>query len=122
MFKPILGGMGMTLAFAYHLQAITPQRPVPATVSQSSQHRATLDRYCVTCHNEKLRTADLTLDELDIENVGDRAPVWEKVIRKLRSGAMPPAGIRRPDKATYDSLIGYLETTVDRAAEAKPNP
>ncbi len=84
--------------------------------------RALLDRYCVTCHNEKLRTAGLTLETMDVVNVGAGAEVWEKVIRKLRMGAMPPPGRPRPDQAAYDAFATYLETSLDRAAAARPNP
>jgi mono/diheme cytochrome c family protein len=97
-----------------------PQSSAPAP-SPSSQYRAVLNRYCVTCHNQKLKTADLMLDKLDLENVPQGAEVWEKVIRKLRTGAMPPAGVPRPDPAVSDSLATYLETAIDRAAAIKPN-
>src|SRR5689334_10287873 len=60
--------------------------------------RAILDKYCVGCHNQKLRTAGLTLDTMDTAAVGAHADVWEKVARKLGAGAMPPAGLPRPDK------------------------
>ena len=90
--------------------------------SSASKYRAVLDRYCVTCHNQKLKTADLMLDKMDVENVTPGAPVWEKVVRKLRTGAMPPSGAPRPDKAAYDSFATYLETEPDRLAVAKPNP
>jgi Protein of unknown function (DUF1592)/Protein of unknown function (DUF1588)/Protein of unknown function (DUF1587)/Protein of unknown function (DUF1585)/Protein of unknown function (DUF1595)/Cytochrome C oxidase, cbb3-type, subunit III len=86
------------------------------------EYRAVLNRYCVTCHNEKLKTAGLTLDKMDVANVPAGAEVWEKVIRKLRTRAMPPAGAPRPDPATYDALAAYLETSIDRAAAAKLNP
>jgi hypothetical protein len=78
----------------------------------------------LTCHNEKLRTAQLILakDKVDVENVSAGAEVWEKVLRKLRAGEMPPIGLPRPDQATYDSIITYLETELDRAAAANPNP
>src|SRR3990172_8195288 len=62
------------------------------------------------------------LDKADMEHVPAAAEVWEKVIRKLRGNAMPPPGLPRPDLATYDSLAMYLETAIDRAAFAKPNP
>jgi mono/diheme cytochrome c family protein len=88
----------------------------------ASPYRAAMDRYCVTCHNEKLKTAGLMLDKMDVENVPAGAQVWEKVIRKLRAGAMPPAGAPRPDKDTYDSFASYLETAIDRAAAAHLNP
>ena len=87
-----------------------------------SQYRAVLNRYCVTCHNEKLRTGELTLDKIDVENPAADAEIWEKVIRKLRTGAMPPTRAPRPDAATYDSFAAYLETAIDRAAVVKPNP
>ncbi len=93
-------------------------RPAPL----SAPHSAVLNRYCATCHNEKLKTAGLMLDKMDLENVPAGAEVWEKVVRKLRTGAMPPAGMPRPEKAAYDSFAAYLETALDRAAEAKPNP
>ena len=86
------------------------------------EYRAVLNQYCVTCHNAKLKTANLMLDKTDLENVPAAAEVWEKVIRKLRTSAMPPAGMPRPAKAAYDSLATYLETSIDRAASAKPNP
>ena len=84
--------------------------------------RAVLDRYCVTCHNERLRTGGLTLESVDPERVGDDAEVWEKVVRKLRTGMMPPSPRRRPDAETYASLVSYFETALDRAAAADPNP
>ena len=84
--------------------------------------RALLDQYCVTCHNEKAKTAGLMLDKLDIANVGQNAASWEKVVRKLRVGAMPPQGMPRPDRATMDSLAASIETSLDRAAAAAPNP
>lgn len=83
---------------------------------------ATFTKYCVTCHNARLKTAGFVLDVADLKNVGDHAETWEKVVRKLRTEAMPPAGAPRPDRATYDSTAAYLETELDRAAAAKPNP
>ncbi len=62
------------------------------------------------------------LDELDVERIGEGTEIWEKVVRKIRSGAMPPAGAARPDKATYESFAGWLETALDRAADVRPNP
>jgi hypothetical protein len=81
-----------------------------------------LDRYCVSCHNERTKTAGLTLDTLDVGRVPERAETWEAVVRKLRAGAMPPAGMPRPDQATHDGVVGWLESALDRAAEARPNP
>ena len=88
----------------------------------SAQTRTTLRRYCLTCHNERLRTAGLALDALDPERVGDRPDVWERVVEKLRTGAMPPAGRPRPDGPTYAAAAASLEASLDRAAAADPNP
>ena len=101
------------------LQAQTAAGGASASVSS---HRALLDQYCVTCHNDRLRTADLALDGLELTNVAAHAVVWEKVVDKLRGGVMPPAGRPRPDQAGYDSLATWLETALDRASVAHPNP
>ena len=96
-------------------------RPV-ATASATAPSRALLDRYCVTCHNERLQTAGLTLDTVDISQVGAHAEVLEKVVRKLRAGQMPPAGRPRPDAASVDAFASALETALDRESAALPNP
>ena len=84
--------------------------------------RATLRRYCLTCHNARLRTAGLALDALDPERVDEHPAAWEKVVAKLRAGAMPPAGRARPDRATYAAMAASLESDLDRVAAADPNP
>ncbi|HYL39180.1 MAG TPA: DUF1592 domain-containing protein [Bryobacteraceae bacterium] len=91
-------------------------------MSAVSPQRALLNKYCVSCHNQKAMTAGLALDQLDPANVASHAEVWEKVVQKLRTGAMPPAGLPRPDKPVYASLTTWLESALDRAAAAKPNP
>ena len=90
--------------------------------SLPSPQRALLDKYCVTCHNERLKTAGLLLDKMNVDHVGAEAKAWERVVRKLRSRAMPPAGRPRPDRAGHDAFIASLETELDRAAAAAPNP
>ena len=102
--------------------ALRAQAPVSAGVSTGESVRPVLNRYCVGCHNERLRTAGLALDTLDPARVGDHPDAWEKVVRKLRTGAMPPAGRRRPDAATYEAVAFSLETALDQAAAAAPNP
>jgi hypothetical protein len=84
--------------------------------------RAVLDTYCVTCHNQRLRTAGLALDSLDVTAPGANPEVWERVIEKLRARAMPPPGLPRPDPATYQAVAGWLETEIDRAWGVNPNP
>jgi hypothetical protein len=81
-----------------------------------------VNKYCVGCHNQKLKTANLLLDRADSQHPANSAQAWEKVIVKLRSRAMPPPGMPRPDDATYDSVADWLETGIDRAAAAKVNP
>src|SRR5438552_4700247 len=96
------------------------QSPTVPVTGASTQ--AVLNTYCTTCHNERAKTGGLALDKLDIQHVGENAETWEKVVRKLRSGMMPPSGARRPDRATMDGFTVSLEAALDRAAEAKPNP
>ena len=93
-----------------------------AYAAQSLPYRETLDQYCITCHNQRLKTGGLALDTLDVQNVPGDAATWEKVVRKLRAGAMPPASAKHPDKATNHSLVAYLEGKLDAAASAHPNP
>lgn len=90
--------------------------------SPAAAPRAFLDTYCTACHNQKLRTAGLALDSLDVNKPGANAEVWERVIAKLRAGSMPPPGIPRPDAATYRAVAGSLENEIDRAWAANPNP
>ena len=92
-----------------------------ASAPTAEQYRAVLDQYCVTCHNERLKTGGLTLDTMDLVDVAKAAEVWEKVVRKLRAGTMPPVGSARgPIAATSDGLAAWLETALDRAAAAHP--
>jgi len=92
--------------------AVKAKAPAPDAAAQ----RALVDQYCVTCHNARLKTANLLLDQLDLAHLGDHAEVGEKVIRKLRAGMMPPTGMRRPDPATLQSLIRWMENELDRSA------
>ena len=87
-----------------------PQAPDVAT------QRALIDQYCVTCHNAKLKTANLLLDQLDLAHLSANAEIGEKVVRKLRAGMMPPINMKRPDPATMESLIKWMETELDHGA------
>jgi mono/diheme cytochrome c family protein len=100
-------------------QAAAPQNGSPAL---SAGLRQTLITYCVTCHNERTRTAGLALDAPELADVPAHADVWEHVIRKVRGGMMPPAGAARPDAATRQALVSSLEATLDAAARRNPNP
>ena len=90
----------------------------------SDAPRVLLDQYCVSCHNGRLRTAGLVLDRdaVDVANVTANGELWEKVLRKVRTQAMPPSASRRPSPAEYASLTVSLEQALDSAAVAHPNP
>ena len=109
------------LPFSWPTQA-APQ----ATLSPAAPpHKALLDRYCLTCHTQRLKergTVPIALDTLDLAQVGANAEAWEKVVRKMRAGLMPPAGAPRPDKAAHDAFAGWLESELDRDAAAHLNP
>ena len=123
-------GLAVVVTATGSLLAAGPQAATPVTPAQqvspasdsASPERALVDRYCVGCHNERLKTADLMLDKADLGNVGSDAAIWEKVVRKLRAGRMPPKGRPRPDKGTNDAFVTRLVTELDNAAATAPNP
>ncbi|HEY1302250.1 MAG TPA: DUF1592 domain-containing protein [Vicinamibacterales bacterium] len=84
--------------------------------------RAAIDRYCVTCHNQRTKASGLALDTVDPSHPDAAPDVWERVVRKLRTRTMPPQGLPRPDEATYRTLVTSLESELDRAAALHPNP
>ncbi len=90
--------------------------------SQAQANKALIDKYCITCHNEKLKTGGRSFENLDLANVAVNAETLEKIIRKMHTGSMPPQGMPRPDKATLDGLANWLAVSLDRAAAANPNP
>ena len=87
-----------------------------------SAPRDVIATYCTSCHNQRLRTAGLTLDSINVDDVAGSAEIWEKVVRKVRGGLMPPAGARQPDAPTRDAFVTSIETELDRAWAAHPNP
>src|SRR6202158_6066069 len=105
-------------------QAGTPASTTPGATSAAAATpaRELLGTYCLTCHNERVKTANLALDAADTEQVFNSGETWEKVVVKLRSRSMPPPGARRPDNATYDRVATWLEGELDRAAAAHVNP
>ena len=128
-----LGGLAVTLFLCLQVQASAQQAgrqqvPSPASpsatgaVTPASSHRRVLDRYCVTCHNERVKTGDLLLDRVDVANPGANAEVWEKVMRKVHTGTMPPPNM--PQLSTDDrrALLAWLETSLDAASANTPNP
>ena len=112
-----IASAGVSIVRATGVQAPSTSAPSPGT-----QYAAVVKQYCVTCHNDRLKTAGLSLEALDITNMSAGRDAWEKVVRRLRRGAMPPEGVRRPDKATYEGLTTWIEGELDRAAVSHPNP
>jgi mono/diheme cytochrome c family protein len=120
---------GLVLVVAYNQGAIRADGPtgaaVPAARSSDAADfdvQAMLNQYCVVCHNQQMRTANLGFDTLNAADPTAHPETWEKVINKLRTGTMPPAGMPRPDSASYLAAAEQLETQLDAAWRAKPNP
>lgn len=109
------------LPFSGHLTAQQAGVTKPASANAESA-RALLNKYCVTCHNARLKTANLTFDTMDLAHLSNDGAVWERAVRKLRGGMMPPPGMPRPDLTAVDSFVTWLETSLDQAAAANPNP
>jgi len=89
---------------------------VSTAAPDASAQRALIDQYCVTCHNARLKTGNLLLDQLDLAHLPQNAEIGEKVVRKLRAGVMPPTNMKRPDAPTMQALIVWMENELDRGA------
>jgi hypothetical protein len=117
----IVGGLALIVAAGGSLGA-GPATQSPGSSQPAVSPQAVINQYCVTCHNDKVKSGDLTLNGLNADNAGANPQVWEKVVRKLRARMMPPPGGRRPDESTYDTVVSHLEQSLDRASAANPNP
>src|SRR6266513_2669291 len=123
-------GVAVTLGVCLQVQASAQQpareqvagAPASSAAGAVTPPRGLLDRYCVTCHNERLKTADLRLDRMDVANPGAEAEVWEKVVRKVRTGTMPPPNMPQLSPDDRRALLMWLETSLDAASAATPNP
>ena len=104
-------------AAAKSVTGTAPMQTPPATPQY-----AMVKQYCVGCHNNKVKTAGVSLEGLDTTRVGDNAATWEKVLRKLAANQMPPAGLPHPKDADRTKFVTWLETSLDQAAAAHPNP
>ena len=115
-----------TLAFAVAVcvsVAGSPQHaPTTAASSTAAPSRALIDSYCAVCHNQRVKTAGIAFDTADISDVSKDADLWEKALRKLRGGMMPPPGARRPDASSVEAFTAALERELDAAAVRNPNP
>src|SRR5687767_11568611 len=107
------GGLGFTLDARQ-----SAAHPLASTAGVFSF----VDEYCLSCHDEDNKKGGLVLETVAAHDVVRHPDVWEKVVRKLRARQMPPVGKERPDDPTYDAVVRYLETSLDRAAAARPNP
>ena len=99
----------------------------PAAITENApdaraETQAAIAKYCTTCHNERLKTAGLVLDPMGVARAGDQSETWEKVLRQLRAGTMPPPGAPRPLQAFYPRAAGYLARELEASAAARPNP
>src|SRR5262245_54561705 len=125
MFKYCVSGIGVALVCSTFLSAAAtprtsppPRPPAPSMTMSASDQRGLLDKYCIACHNERTKAGGLVLEKgrLDVASIPANAAVWEKVVRKLHSGTMPPAGRPRPDKTTVAAFAASVEGTLDQAA------
>src|SRR5438477_5346133 len=119
----LLAVVGMSMAGSRYVTVRALQSAAPAASPAAPAVVATdiLNKYCVPCHNGRLKTAGLQVDSLDVNHVADNAQQWEKIVSKLRTGEMPPPGRPRPDAATYMAVAAALEKDLDAAAAAKPH-
>jgi mono/diheme cytochrome c family protein len=115
------GGLAALLA-AGAVLTVEAQQPPQHSSAAVAGHREIVGTYCLSCHNERSKRGGLALESAVARDVPEHPDIWEKVIRKVRARQMPPLGMTRPDEATYNALIAGLETALDRAAAAKPNP
>jgi hypothetical protein len=122
-------GWGLFIAHSQGFSQNTPnvRAETPASVAENpldarAETQAAIAKYCTTCHSERLRTAGLVLDPTAVARPGEQSETWEKVLRQLRAGTMPPPGAARPPQAFYARASGYLARALEVSAEARPNP
>jgi hypothetical protein len=120
--RAVTGLFGLAATVWIASTAVSGTQGTPERVPEPIGAQQVVATYCVTCHNEKLKTGGLALDRTELADVAAHADVWEKVIRKVRTGMMPPAGVPRPTASERDALLTSLAATLDEAATARPNP
>jgi mono/diheme cytochrome c family protein len=113
-FVAVIWGLGGAAAAG-------PQTGAPAP-APAADYRAVINKYCVTCHNDRAKTAGLVLERMDYADLAAGAEVWEKVVRKVRVGMMPPQGAPQPDAGTRRALVSWLTDALDHGAALHPNP
>jgi mono/diheme cytochrome c family protein len=122
-------GWGLVVAHSQGFSQNTPgtRAESPAAVAANppdarAETQAAIAKYCTTCHSERLKTAGLVLDPANVARPGDQSETWEKVLRQLRAGTMPPPGMARPPQAVYARAAGYLARELETSAASRPNP
>jgi mono/diheme cytochrome c family protein len=118
----VLGATLLVAANAGERTHTQVRTDTPAADARAAEHRALVDRYCLGCHTERVKSGGLVLEGLDLSTPEAHPELWEKVVRKLRTGMMPPSGAPRPDRAALDGLAASIETAIDGAAALRPNP
>ena len=125
----LFSSMSLIALSLFAQNGVSPQKqPVPvhtvsaATSSGIAEKKAFFDQYCVGCHNDKTRVGNFSLQNSDLTSVGDHGEKWEKVIRKLRAGMMPPPGLPRPSVEKYNAVRDWLEARMDEHSAAFPDP
>jgi len=108
------------IAVAFYASSQSP--PSQANTADGPSPRALVEQYCLGCHNSQAKVAGLSLQDLDPNHVGSHAGLWEKVLRKVRTGQMPPPGLPHPDAPAISSFVNWLEGALDQAAKVNPNP
>jgi len=112
----------VTFLLASGLLPVKAQQQPGSSSTPTAAHKVFVTRYCASCHNDRLKRGSLTLDAAVAQDVGRSPEIWEKVLRKIRARQMPPVGMPRPDEALYNAETAALESELDRAAAASPNP
>src|SRR5262245_436129 len=119
----VLAACGWLGCAAVQMQAAPkPQAPAPLLPASAPAARQTIDQFCVPCHSQRLKTGGLVLEKIDLDAIGQSPELWEKVIRKVKAGVMPPQNARRPDTAATRAMIQALESDLDQEARLSPNP
>ncbi len=95
---------------------------IPAWAQKPASDRQFVQKYCEGCHNDRVKSGTLSLEQMDPAQAAASPEKWEKVIRKLRAGMMPPAGAPRPERAAIDEFVGHLSSSLDQFAAKHPNP
>ncbi|HLH32480.1 MAG TPA: DUF1587 domain-containing protein, partial [Terriglobia bacterium] len=118
----VLTAFGLLLIPAVVSFSQGPSSQSASNPQDAVHYKTVITQYCVGCHNDRLKTADLSLEHMDLANVAQSPDIWEKAVRKVRVGMMPPQVAAKPDEATRRGLVSWLTDQLDRAAADHPNP